>query len=140
MLFRSWRKKKWYSFKLLRKNFRFRKFGNQCRLVNFWYSDGDLFLLDLKDSSNFVQHTTNEKLNYHLSAQDGIWVKFFDFWLKNDSEKLSLFFFWNPSTPKTNFFHFTKVKIFAETYKFTDKNEVLCSRRDFKNLFRFMST
>ena len=29
----------------------------------------------------------DDKLNYHLPAQNGILVTFLDLWLKNDSEK-----------------------------------------------------
>ena len=73
----------------------------------------------------------------HLRAQNGIWVKFYHFWPKKDGEKWSRKnIFEIPPCAKPfseNLFYFIERWIFAETSKFSNKNDLLCVRRDLKN-------
>ena len=66
-----------------------------------------------------------------LLAQNGIWVKFYHFGPKNNDEKCSrIILFEIP--PWGKLFVFITGKVFAQNYKFSNKNNILPERRDFK--------
>jgi hypothetical protein len=54
-------------------------------IVKQFRSDPKIF--EKKYFSKFTEHTTDEKINFTFSFQNGIWVKFYHFWPKNDGEK-----------------------------------------------------
>ena len=77
-----------------------------------------------------IKDTFNDRTNFILLRQNGIWVKFYQFWCKNDGEKLSR------KKISLKFLHpgdyFSLLNKSVQNHKLSNKNNHLPAWRDFK--------
>ena len=52
----------------------------------------DNFLIGKVIAALIAQHTVSDNSDHCFPSQNGIWVKFYHFWAKNDGEKWSRIF------------------------------------------------